>query len=421
MSMGTQAGTDDDPAKREAEIVRSFSAVYGRPYRSPESPAYKPRPPAVIREPPAPPGRERPERPAPEGTSEPARPAIPPERRSPAVPARRGDRLLLDLGALAVGVCALVQPWAWLIVVVVAAVAAATARSLTDHGPGWGPLLGRATHRVGSWLRPRSLATLPVLATRVLLVAVAVTGAAAGARWLVAEGWAGTIAAARAGAWAHGFRAAAVVVCVLVVSGIGEARSRRAAAVRGPAARLGAGGTGALAVVMVALVVGAVLWAPRLGAGWPSGDDGLGWAPARLRDNLDRILDDLVTTELDATASCLASRQHVGWRVAYTGGNPPGDIDVARLTAPDGPVPPSALATAAAAAHNQLAPWVERLEIAQDDTVMLALDRTELPAAIPADDAADLAGATVTGGDVLADAAHFDRRLALRCSVGPVP
>ena len=79
------------------------------------------------------------------------------------------------------------------------------------------------------------------------------------------------------------------------------------------------------------------------------------------------------------------------------------------------------VATAAAAAHNQLAPWVERLEIAEGDTVVLALDRTELPAAIPADDAADLVGAAVTGGDILADAAHVDRGLALRCSVGPVP
>jgi hypothetical protein len=329
--------------------------------------------------------------------------------------------MLLDLGALAVGVGALVQPWLWMALVVIAVVAAATARSLDDHGPGWGPLFGRAAHRAGSWLRPRSLLTLPVLATRVVLVAVAVTGAVAGARWLSAEGWAGTIAAARAGAWAYGFRAAAVVVCVLVVSGIGEARSRRAAALREPAAQLGAGPTGALAGVAVALVVLTVLWAPRLDAGWPSGADGLGWAPARLRDNVDRVRDDLVTTELDSTAACLDRRQQVGWRVAYTGNNPPDDIDVARLTASSSPVHPSVLATAAAAAHNQLAPWVERLEIAQGDTVVIALDRTELPAAIPADDAADLADATVTGGDVLADAEHFDRHLALRCSVGPVP
>lgn len=208
---------------------------------------------------------------------------------------------------------------------------------------------------------------------------------------------------------------------MLVVTGIGEARSRRAAAVGQSTARLGAGGTGALAVAMVALVVGTVLWAPRLDAGWLSGADGLGWAPARLRDNLDRIRDDLVTTELDATAPCLAGRQQVAWRVAYTGGNPPGDVDVARLTAPEGPVPPSDLATAAVAAHNQLAPWVERLEIAEGETVVLALDRTRLPAAAPADDPADVAGATVTGSDVLADAVHFDRGLALRCSVGPVP
>jgi hypothetical protein len=254
----------------------------------------------------------------------------------------------------------------------------------------------------------------------VLLVAVAVTGAVAGARWWVDEGWSGTIAAARAGAWAHGLRAAAVVVCALFVSGIGEARARRADALRQRTAGLEAGATGALAVVMVALVVGTVLGAPRLDAGWPSGDDGLAWAPGRLRDNVDRIRDDLVTTELDATASCLAGRQQVGWRVAYTGGNPPDDLDVARLTAPDRPVPPSALATAAAAAHNQLAPWVERLEIAEGDTVVLALDRTELPTATLADEATDLVGAIVTGGDVVADAAEFDRHLALRCSVGPV-
>ena len=55
------------------------------------------------------------------------------------------------------------------------------------------------------------------------------------------------------------------------------------------------------------------------------------------------------------------------------------------------------------------------------DTVLVAVDRTDLPAATPADDPADLAPAAVTGGDILAGAEQFDRHVALRCSVGPVP
>jgi hypothetical protein len=328
--------------------------------------------------------------------------------------------MLLDLLAVAAGAGALVSPWAWLVVVLAGVAAAVTARSLADHEPGWRALGRRAVRRVGSWLRPRALLTLPVLAARTLLVAVAVSGAVAGGRWLATGGRAGVVAAARSGAWAHGLRVAAVVVCALLVSGVGAARTRRAAAVRRATGRRGAGATVALATAAVAIVAGTAVVAPRLDAGWPAGGDGLAWAPAALRDDLDRVRDDLVTTELDLAASCLATRQDIPWRVDYTGGNPPGAADVARLAAPARPADPGAVATAAVAAHNQLAPWVERLEVAAGGTVVVAVDRTALATSPPAAAPAELAPAARDGRAAL-EAGGFDRALALRCSAGPVP
>jgi hypothetical protein len=95
---------------------------------------------------------------------------------------------------------------------------------------------------------------------------------------------------------------------------------------------------------------------------------------------------------------------------------------VARLTGPNNQTSPGDVVTAAVAAQNQLAPWVEQLEIAAGDQVLLTLDRSALPDAVPVTDAGVLADAALAGRDVVADGADdFDQALALRCSAGPVP
>jgi hypothetical protein len=430
MSTGSDWDTEDDDLKRrESEIIRSFTALRGRTYSEPDGPLPYEDPAAYAEDP-----ATYPEDPAAEDDEwEPPEPPVPlkdlllphaPQDggEHPPLPARRGDRMLLDLGALALGIFALVEPWTWPLAVAAAVLMAMTARSLADHRESGGvDLLRRGAGHVAGWMRPRSLITLPVLVARTILVAIVVSGGVAGVRWLLAEGREGLVAAVRAGIWAHGFRVAAVVVCVLLVAGVGEARARRAAAVRAFVTRLDPGASGALAGAAAALVLCVAMAAPRLEAGRLSGADGLGWAPTSLRSTIDGVRDDITTTELDVVASCLGERQDLGWRVAYTGANPPAAPDVARLTGPASQTTPGIALTAAVAAQNQLAPWVEQLEIAAGDEVLLTIDRTELPDAVPVTEAGFLADAALTGRDTVADGvAQYDRALALRCSAGPV-
>jgi hypothetical protein len=420
MSTGSDWGghKDGDLQAREAEIVRSFTALRGRAYPDPDAPPLYDVEPLGYGDEPLAYGDEDP----PPAVAAPSPRPAPDSDESPGLPARRVDRALLDLGALAVGIFALVEPWTWTLVVAAAVLMAVTARSLADHRDSGGVhLVRRAAGHVSAWLRPRSLLTLPVLAARTIVVAVVVSGGVAAVRWLAAEGREGAVAAVRAGIWAHGFRVAAAVVCVLLVTGVGKARARRAAAVRAFVARLDPGATGALAGAAAAAVVCVVLAAPQLEAGRLSGADGLGWAPVRLRATIDGARDDVVTTELDVVASCLGERQDIGWRVAYTAANPAAAADVARLTGPRSQASPGVVVTAAVAASNQLAPWVEQLEIATGDEVVLTVDRTALPDAIPVTEVGMLADAALTGRDIVtAGAGDFDRALALRCSAGPV-
>jgi hypothetical protein len=78
--------------------------------------------------------------------------------------------------------------------------------------------------------------------------------------------------------------------------------------------------------------------------------------------------------------------------------------------------------TALAAVHNQLAPWVEGIEVVSGDEVVAAVDRAGLPTAGPVADPASVERAATAGDDLLrAGAGGFDRQVALRCSAGPVP
>jgi hypothetical protein len=94
---------------------------------------------------------------------------------------------------------------------------------------------------------------------------------------------------------------------------------------------------------------------------------------------------------------------------------------VARLTFGAGLPAPGDLTTVAAALHNQLAPWVETIELAAPSRPLVVVDRTELPSSSPLTDPAALAEAATKGRALVEDGMEgFDRSRALDCSVSPV-
>lgn len=357
---------------------------------------------------------------------------VPPATVGADAPSHLVDHYLLDLVAVAVATGAFVAPWVWLLVVAIGALVGTAIRSLADHGPHVAALLRRAARRLVGWLRPRSVVWFAIITARTVLLAVALPGLACAAWWVVTEGTDGASVAGRMGVWAHGPRLAAATVCFMLVAGVGEARQRRAALVRQAAARLGGGTVMALAGITVVVAAGVLALVPRADAGRLAAADGLAWAPESVRDNIDRLRDDLVSAELHAASGCLTDRQGVTWRVGYTGGNPPGEADVARLAAQEGTPSPADLATAAATLHNQLAPWVEGIELEGIEldgielrtagTTVVVLDRALLPSGRPLVDPAELVDGATTGAGLMADGADgFDRVVALACSAAPIP
>jgi hypothetical protein len=140
-----------------------------------------------------------------------------------------------------------------------------------------------------------------------------------------------------------------------------------------------------------------------------------------LRPAVDGVRYDVVAAELRALRSCLTDHQEIEWSVDYTADNRIDAPDVARLSAGRGnEAGPAALVTAALAADNQLAPWVEVVEIAVGDTVVLELDRQALGHHGVRIDPGTLGPGIVAGGGVAAaGGAGVDRRVALVCSAGP--
>lgn len=331
-------------------------------------------------------------------------------------------RYLLDLFALAVATGALVTPWAWLGLVAAAVAVTAAGRRTALDGASPGRLARGAGRELLARLRPRSLTWAAGVAVRVVLAAVLLPASVAAGSWALAEGTRGVAAAARMAVWAHGFRVAAATSCFLLVSGLGEAHERRAAAVRAAAARLRRGATVALAsgVTVVAALV--LTTGPRLGAGPLAGDDGLGWLPASLRDEVDRLRDGVASTEVHAAAGCLTDRQDLSWHGGYTAGNPPGAPDTAVLAVQEDGVGPADLVSAVAALHNQLAPWIEHIEVRAAGTSIATVDRSLLPTGRPVVEAAPVVEASTRGRSRLAEgAAAFDRDTALDCGVAPIP
>ncbi len=367
-----------------------------------------------------------PSAPAPDGAarSPPTDAVAPPVRRRAG--ARMAERRLADLLAVMVASGAFIAPWHWLVAVAATCLLVGAVRSVRTGDESTAAavvaLPGRAVRRVVRLAHPRSLVWLPVVTARTILAAIVLPAAVGAALWLSDHGLDGVLAAARVGAWHSGFRVAAALVCLMIVGGVGDGRARRAELVRRAAAGVSDAGLAALAAAALLVTVVTVVGAPRLSGGALAGADGLGWLPARLRPTADRVRDTVVTSELHAVGACLTDHQGVVWATHYSEDTPVAAPDVARLSAAGGPDPEDGqLVTAALAADNQLAPWVEVLEIADGDAVVFTIDRSGLSHHELRTDASTLASVATTGRDRLAVAASdSDLDVALACSAGPV-
>jgi hypothetical protein len=336
-------------------------------------------------------------------------------------PARRVDRHLLDLWAAAAASVAFVSPVTWLAVVAVVAATGAVLRSMADHGPRPAGVVHRALRRVRGALRPRTLAAVVAILVHGALTAVLVPAALAMAWWGLRHGAVGVLAAGRSGVLAQAPRAAVALACYALIAGLGPVRERRVAQLRELTGRVSGSTVAAMSMAAVVFTVAVTTVVPRADAGPLAGDDGLGWAPPSVRGRIDRLRDVVVEAELHAAAGCLNGPQGLRWDVSYTRRNPVGDEDVARLTFGAGVPTPGDLATVAAALHNQLAPWVETIELASPSRPLLVVDRSELPSSSPLADAEALANAATKGRALVEDGIEdFDRSLALDCSVSPV-
>ena len=336
-------------------------------------------------------------------------------------PSRRVDRHLLDLWAAAVASIAFVSPVTWLAVVAVVAATGAVLRSMADHGPRPAGVVHRALRRVRGALRPRTLAAVAAILVHGSLIAVLVPAALAMAWWGVRHGAVGVLAAGRSGVLAQAPRAAVALACYALVAGLGPVRERRIAQLRELTGRVSGSTVAAMSVASVVFAVVVTTVVPRADAGPLAGDDGLGWAPPSVRGRIDRLRDVVVEAELHAAAGCLNGPHGLRWDASYTRRNPIGDEDVARLTFGAGLPTPGDLATVAAALHNQLAPWVETIELGAPSRPLLVVDRTELRSSSPLADPEALADAATKGRALVEDGIEeFDRSLALDCSVSPV-
>lgn len=329
------------------------------------------------------------------------------------------ERWLLELLAVAVASVAFVTPSIWLVAVTLAVVVGASV-AFVSSGNRLAALPGRAVSRTVTLLHPRSSLWLPVLVSRTLIAAMVLPAAVAVLRWIDTQGTVGVVAAARQGVWVDGFRVAAALVCAMLLTSVGDGRHRRAAAVRRWARPATDGTLLLLAVSCCAMAGMAVLAVPHPADPIASRSDGLGLVPPGARAYVDRVRDDIVSNELDALASCLSSRTDTIWQTAYSSENAIGDRDVARFVAA-GPAQGQLLdlATVVMAAHNQLAPWVETIEVEWAGGGLIRTDRETLSRRQPLTDATELVAATSKGSQWVARWAAKPA-VALRCSAGPV-
>jgi hypothetical protein len=251
------------------------------------------------------------------------------------------------------------------------------------------------------------------------LTAGAVAAALIGAgRWFVNEGFDGVLAAARTGAWSHAARYGAAFACYLLLSGVGNTHDRRAAALHRVTRKLREVALVGITVVLVAASALFAVAGPGTDAGFARSDDALGWVPPGLRTVFDEARTEVVHAELDAAAACLSGHARRLWTATYTAGNRAGNPDVATLTADPAQAPDQrALAAAALAAHNDLAPWVEVIKITIGGDVALVVDRHGLPTDTPLTDAAQLRSHVFGAPEWLATVAPaVDTGTVLDCS-----
>jgi hypothetical protein len=342
--------------------------------------------------------------------------------------ARPAERWLLELLAMAAASLAFVSPSVVLLVLMVVCVVGGVAAFVASGNP-VRSLPRRVVVRSLTLLHPRSSLWAPAMASRVVLGAVVLAGGVATAIWMADEGSDGVAAAARAGAWTDGFRVAAALVGAMLLTSVGDGRARRARTVRRWAGPATDGTLVILAISCVAATALIVLAVPHLSDPIASRADGLGWLPSGARDYADTVRDDIVTNELNALASCLSARTDTGWVPSYTSENDAGDPDVAKLTAvrsSSSVGAPGDLATVVLAAHNQLAPWVEVIEVHWSTGEKVRTERANLPNRRPVTDATLLAAETAVGSVWLTqDPPNVTQNppnvpTILDCSVGPV-
>ena len=334
------------------------------------------------------------------------------------------ERRLSDVLGLAGASGALIAPWPWLVAVAGSCLVVGAIRSVASGrrsvAVGIVDLPGRTARRMARLLRPRSLARLPLIAAKTILASIVLPAAVAATVWVVDHGSDGVLAAARVAAWQSGPRVLAAVLCLMMLAGVGETRLRRARRLRQATASWSDDAVAALASGALALAVAVVAVGPRVHGGILTGHDGLAWVPSGFRPVADGVRDDLVGAELRALRSCLTEHQGIAWSVDHTTDDVDGP-DIARLAIGWDEQPrPATLVTAALAADNQLAPWVEVVEIAVGDAVVLQLDRQALHHHGVRVDPATLGPGIVSGAGVAAaGATGVDRRVALVCSAGP--
>ena len=334
--------------------------------------------------------------------------------------ARPAERWLLELMAVAVASVAFVSPSIWLVAVAVACVVGGVAAFVASGNPFWS-LPGRALRRTWTLLHPRSSLWAPALVSRTVIAAVVLSGGVAAAIWVAEEGTEGVLAAVRAGAWNDGIRVAVALVCAMLLTSVGDGRHRRKRAVRRWAGPATDGTLVILAVSCCAAAVLTIVAVPHPSDPIASRADGLGWLPTDARAYADRVRDDIVTNELNALASCLSSHSDTSWQPSYSSENDAGAPDVARLVSAQAPSDgvPGDLATIVMAAHNQLAPWVEAIEVRWSTGEKVRTERSGLPTRQPLTDAGPLVAATTVGSQWLSGGLP-DPTTVLRCSAGPV-
>jgi len=240
----------------------------------------------------------------------------------------------------------------------------------------------------------------------------------AGAQWLIEHGTDGILVAMRMGAWAHVLTYGAFAACLLLLRGGGRTADRRARALHRVSRRIPEAAVAGLTACVVIAFASIAVAGPNVDVSFLRKHDGLGWVPAGLRGDVDGLRDEIVTSELDAATECLSGDHAKLWTATYTAANAGDDPDVARLTADPTRAPDqSAIAAAALVAHNHLASWVEVIEVAVGDEVVLTVDRRGIARDEPLTDAAVLRGhATGTPDWLTAVAPTVDADTVLSCS-----